>query len=237
MSFVDRLDSERGRRLSTWGLRLFALLAAAVAWTLVTLDQIEPEHERVLNVGVVYDTPENFVLLRRPDQVQIAVRGPETAVRSLNPFQVSIVVQPQPQLGPQELPLQPSQVQLPLNLSVTSIDPEALSLELDQAQTREIRVEPRMTGEPAAGAVVVAATSDPAQVVVRGSQRLLSSMDSVTTTPISLDGHALDFSETAVVVSGQPTGIQIVGPQLVQVNIDLEVPVAAGNGTQGTGDE
>ncbi len=236
MSLSDQFNGERGQRLSTWGLRLFAVLAALIAWTLVTLDQIEPVHERVLNVGVVYDTPQGYVLLRRPDQVQIAVRGPESAVRSLNPFQVSIVVQPEAQLGPQEVPLQPSQVQLPLNLSVTSIDPEALSLELDQVETRPILVKPRLAGEPAAGAVVVSATSDPASVTVRGSRRLLASMDSVTTTPISLDGHALDFSETAVVVSGQPTGIQIVGPQLVQVEIDLEVPVGAG-GVQGAEDE
>lgn len=218
------LDGERSRRLATWGLRLFAVGAALVAWTLVTLDQIEPENERVLNVGVVYDTPDDHILLRRPDQVQIAVRGPESVVRHLNPFQVSVLVQPVAQLGPQEVPLHPDQVQLPPELTVTSFDPGTLSLELDSAETRRISVEPRIIGEPAGGALIAGATSDPASVLVRGSQRLLASMNSVTTTPVDLDGHALDFSETAVVVSGQPTGIQIIGPQLVQVDVDLEIP-------------
>lgn len=227
MSTGDALDGERSRRLATWGLRLFAIGAALVAWTLVTLEQIEPENERVLNVGVVYDTPDGYILLRRPDQVQIAVRGPESVVRHLNPFQVSVLVQPAAQLGPQEVPLHPDQVQLPPELAVTSFDPEALSLELDSDETRRISVEPRLVGEPAAGAVVLGVTSDPASVLVRGSQRLLASMNAVTTTPVSLEGHAIDYTETAVVVSGQPTGIQIIGPQLVQVVVDLEVPVSS----------
>lgn len=226
MSTGGALDSERSRRLATWGLRLFAIGAALVAWTLVTLEQIEPENERVLNVGVVYDTPDGYILLRRPDQVQIAVRGPESVIRRLNPFQISVLVQPAAQLGPQEVPLHPDQVQLPPELAVTSFDPEALSLELDSAETRRISVEPRLVGEPAAGAVVLGVASDPASVLVRGSQRLLASMNAVTTTPVSLEGHAIDYTETAVVVSGQPTGIQIIGPQLVQVVVDLEVPVS-----------
>lgn len=225
MSGGPFLNGERSRRLATWGLRLFAIGAAMVAWTLVTLDQIEPENERVLNVGVVYDTPDGYILLRRPDQVQIAVRGPESVIRRLNPFQISILVRPAAQLGPQEVPLHPEQVQLPPALTVTSFDPEALSLELDSAETRRISVQPRFVGEPAAGATVRNVTSEPATVLVRGSQRLLASMHAVTTTPVDLSGHALDFSETAVVVSGQPTGVQIVGPQLVQVIVDLEVPV------------
>lgn len=217
-------------RLSIWGLRVFAIGAALGAWTLVTLEQVEPENERVLNVGVVYDPPEGFVLLRRPGEVQIAVRGPESVVRNLNPFQVSILAQPSPSVGPQEIPLDPSQVQLPPELTVTSLDPEVLSVELDRQATQRVAVDPRLVGEPAAGAVVVSVTSDPATVMVRGSERLLASLSSVTTTPINLDGHALDFSEAAVVVSGQSTALQIIGPQLVQVSIDLKVPVAAGTG-------
>lgn len=217
-------------RLGTWGLRLFAVGAAVGAWTLITLEQVEPENERVLNVGVVYDPPEGYVLLRRPGEVQIAVRGPESIVRNLNPFQVSILAQPKPGVGPQEIPLDRSQVQLPPELTVTSLDPEALSVELDRQATRRVTVEPRLVGEPAAGAVVVSAASEPPTVMVQGSERLLASLNSVTTTPIDLDGHALDFSEAAVVVSGQSTALQIIGPQLVEVSVVLDVPLAAGGG-------
>ncbi len=218
------------RRLATWGLRLFAITAALIAWTLVTLERAEPRSERVLNVGIVYDLPENFVLLRRSTEVQIAVEGNESAVRQLNPSQVSILVRPEAVLGTQEIPLDASQVQLPANMEVTSVDPATLNLELDRESSKLVTVEPRLVGEPAAGALVVAASSDPATVQVRGSERLLDSLNSVATSPVRLDGHALDFLETAAVVSSQPTAIQIVGPQLVQVRVDLEVPVAGDNG-------
>ncbi len=218
-------------RMGVWGLRLFAAVAALVAWTLITLERTEPQNERVLNVDVVYDSPEGFVLLRRPGQVQIAVRGSESAVRTLNPFQISILVTPEPRLGPQEIPLDASTVQLPPEMTVTSLDPETLSVELDREATREATVKPRLIGEPAAGAVVIQATSDPATVILRGSERLLNSLDFVPTSPITLDGHALDFSETASIVSGQPTALQIVGPQLVQVTVELQVPAGGDNGS------
>ena len=61
-------------------------------------------------------------------------------------------------------------------------------------------ITPRLTGEPAAGALTQEALVQPPTALVRGPESRIDQMPSLTTTPISLDGHALDFEERAGVI-------------------------------------
>ncbi len=64
-------------------------------------------------------------------------------------------------------------------------------------------------------------------VLVRGPKSLIDELGPLSTTPIDLTGHALDFETQAAVVAPDPL-ITVLQPRIVSVRIPLEIP---GTGT------
>lgn len=211
-----------------WGLRLLAVFIAGLMWFFVTVDTFEAQSIKVIDSTVSYDVPEGFVILEPIDRVKVTVRGAASTVRTLNPFQVDLFVElPDAKKGTVGVNLTPAHVALADNLEVLSIEPNQITLTLDTEETGMLPVDPELVGEPAAGAVVQQPSVDPPLVVVRGPSSRLTRIKSVTTTPVRLDGHALDFYEQAVVVSTDPL-VKIVQPAVVTVHVPLQIPGANG---------
>ena len=218
--------------LGTWGLRLLALVLAVLSWVFVTLENIEPESQRAIDTTIRYDSPDGFILLDPPDDVRITVRGPASVLRGLNPLQVDVSVSNiKAEKGTQSIQLQSSNVFLPGDLEIVSIEPAAFNLVLDRQVRRMLPSTPRLSGEPAAGAIAQEPVVQPSTALVRGPESRINEMGSLTTTPISLDGHALDFWEDAGVISEDPT-IQVLDPRPVRVTIQMLIP-EAGEGSSG----
>jgi YbbR domain-containing protein len=210
--------------LGTWGLRLLALALAILTWVYVTVGKQEPVSVKAIDTTIRYDSPDGFILLDPPEDVRVTVRGKASELRNLNPFQVDVSVEVTPAKGTYEVQLNSQNVFLPGDLEIVSIEPSVISLALDREVTRMLPVHPRLTGEPAAGAVALSATVTPARVPVRGPESRINQIASLTTTPISLDGHALDFEERAGVVSEDRT-VQVL-QAVVTVRIPMQIPSA-----------
>lgn len=218
--------------LGTWGLRLLALVLAVLSWVFVTLENIEPDSQRAIDTTIRYDSPDGFILLDPPDDVRVTVRGPASELRGLNPLQVDVSVSNiKAEKGTQSIQLQASNVFLPGDLEIVSIEPASFNLVLDRQVRRMLPITPRLTGEPAAGAIAQEPVVQPSTALVRGPESRINEMASLTTTPISLTGHALDFSEDAGVISEDPT-IQVLDPRPVRVTIRMLIP-EAGEGSSG----
>jgi hypothetical protein len=127
------------------------------------------------------------------------------------------------------VPLGPDNVLTPEDLEVVSVEPNYLRLELDREVKRLLPVVPALSGEPAAGAVAAQARVSPPSILVSGPESLLRQVDSLSTSPISLDGHALDFEESVLVISPDPL-ISFLQPSVVSVSVAMEQPDVSGNG-------
>ena len=216
---------------SIWGLRAVALVLAILAWMLITFEQREPESVKVLNTTIRYDIPTGFMLLEPPGSARVTVRGKASSLRNLNPFQVDVFVElTTAEKGTYSEPLTRESVFLPDDVEIVSIEPSLLSLVLDREVTRMLPVSPRTSGEPAAGAISLGATVIPPRVPVRGPESRISSIAALSTTPVNLDGHAIDFEERAGVISEDPT-IQILQP-VVTVRIPLRIPSTGDGGSR-----
>ena len=212
-----------------WALRLLALFLAILSWGSVTLEQREPESQKVIDTTIRYESPAGLILLDAPQDVRLTVRGRASELRGLNPFDVDVSVEMRDaQEGSQTVQLTGEDVFLPGDLEIVSIEPNVLSLTLDREVERFLQVTPRLVGEPAAGAIVRDPVVVPRRVRVRGPQSRISLITSLSTTPISLDGHALDFEERAGVISEDPT-VHVLEPA-VTVRVPLVIP-AAGEGS------
>lgn len=217
-------------RRSLWGLRLLALGLAVLAWFLATAERRESRTDTTfVEPFINYTTSEQMMVLRSVEKVRIGIRGTSSQIQNLNPFQVSVGVDLRDaEKGAREVTLTPRDVVLREGLEVVSIEPQSFVVELDRVVQQIRPVEPNLVGEPAAGAVVLSAEVVPPQVLISGPESLVGNLQTLVTSPVRLDGHALDFDERAQVVSPN-SQIQIVQPVVVTVRVALEVPTMGGS--------
>ena len=216
--------SERWR---DWGLRLLALGIATGIWFNASVEDRLVSSEKVVEAAVSYNRPRGFMVINPVPNVNVRLSGSKKAIRQLIPYMVSVQVElSQRQVGLVTVPLTPENVLLPNGLEVVSIEPNAVQLDLEREVTQRLPVFPKLVGEPAAGSTVGEPEVFPNQVLVTGPEPMLARIDSLSTRPLSLDGHALTFDETVAVVPPDPL-IQIVQPTQVTVRVPMQQPTVA----------
>lgn len=211
---------------NNWGLRLLALALAVLAWSFLGVGQREQTNETTVEPFVTYRLPEDYMLLDSQDRVRVRLQGPASRIAGLNPFQVSVEVELRDrELGSHEIVLISDYVIAPAGLEVTSIEPNVLTVKLDREVSELRPIDVQLIGEPAAGAVAREPTVFPIQALITGPESRVSQLTALSTTPISLDGHALDFDTQARVISSDPL-IRVIEPSMVNVNVRLDIPNA-----------
>ena len=212
-----------------WALRAVALAVAFASWFFITsernADQSETS-ETTIEPSVQYSNlpSDELIVLDPVLRVQVRLRGQSNLISALNPAQVSVVVDLRDaQQGVTEVPLGAINVERPQGLEVLSIEPNLLRLEIDRVLNEVRPVVARLEGEPAAGAVAGTPEVLPPTVLVRGPQSILVNVESLSTRPVQLDGHALDFEEQVIVVSPSPL-VQVIQPRVVTIRVPLEIP-------------
>jgi YbbR domain-containing protein len=206
-------------------LRLTALGLAILLWLFVTVERRgERPAEKVVEATVTYNPPPGMMILDPVERVRVRLRGSDRAIRRINPFQIDVqVVVPASREGAVEVQLQPDNVLMPAGLEVVSLEPNVLRLHVDQEVRRLVPVEVPLVGEPAAGArLAKAPRPTPDEVLVTGPSKLVSALEAIRTNPISLDGHAFDFSESTLLISPDP--LLQVQTQVVSVFVPMQQP-------------
>jgi YbbR domain-containing protein len=211
----------------TWSLRLLALGIAIGVWFSVSFEDREALTERLVEASVSYNRPRGFVILDPVPTVNVRLRGSSKLVRQLNPYQVDVQVElAQTEPGTVNVNLGPENVLMPEGLEVVSLEPNTIRVELEREMTQRLPVVPHLVGEPAAGAVADEPEVFPNQVLVTGPESLLAKIQSLSTRPVNLNGHALTFEETVAVVPPDPL-IQVVQPSKVSVRVPIRQPEPA----------
>lgn len=213
------------RRVRLGALRMTALALAVLLWLWVTVERRgERPAEKVVDATVTYNPPPGMMILDPQGTVRVRLRGSERAIRRVNPFQIDVqVVVRADREGPVEVRLQPEDVMMPEGVEVVSLEPSVLRLHVDQEVRRLLPVEVPLVGEPAAGAQLAGRPRvTPAEVLVTGPRKVVSRLSAVRANPISLDGHALDFQESALLVSPDPL-LQL-QTQVVSVTVPMQQP-------------
>ncbi len=78
-------------------------------------------------------------------------------------------------------------------------------MDLEREVSQRVPVVPRFAGKPVAGSAIGEPEVSPNQVLVTGPEPMLARLDSLSTRPINLEGHALTFEERVEVVPPRPT--------------------------------
>jgi YbbR domain-containing protein len=216
--------SERTRAWGDWGLRLLALGIAAGIWFNASVEDRLVSSEKVVEANVIYNKPRGFIILNQLRSVNVRLLGSRRAIRQVSPYQVDVQVELSPrQEGAITINLDSDDVLAPEGLEVVSIEPSSIQVVLEREITERVPVAPQIEGKPAGDARAGEPEVFPNQVLVTGPRSMVSRLESLTTDPISLDGHSATF-EVQVPVPSPDALIQIAPPSQVTVRIPIQTP-------------
>jgi len=123
-----------------------------------------------------------------PDTVAVQLRGPlSRALDPRTPLEVLLDLS-NAQPGTNSYPINAGDIPLPSEVEVVSIEPSAISLELERRQTLIVSVRPVIDGMPAPGFEVGSVRIAPVQVPVQGPESRLADLEFIETEPVSVEG-------------------------------------------------
>lgn len=201
---------------------LVALVSAFLLWYALAAQRSENISVRGVKARLtLVNIPRDLMLTSAvPDTVALQLRGPLTrALDSASPPEVLLDLS-EARPGLNSFQINERDVPLPAEVEVVSIDPPAITLELERQETRVVQVQPAIEGEPAPGFVLLGVRVIPPQYTVQGPESLLLALEFLATTPISIEGAAGPVETIVQPVLPDPL-LRGLGAGPVQVIIDI----------------
>jgi len=170
------------------GLKTMAVLIAAGLWFIVAGEHVV---ERSMRVPLEFrNIPAGTEIVGDPPaSVDVRLRGSSGLLSKLQPGEVVVTLDLHAaRKGMRLFHIQPDQVERPYGISVSQVQPPTLSLDLQPTSSRTVRIIPALEGDPAAGYVVRAVRSEPAEVEIVGPEEYLKQVGEATTEPVNIEG-------------------------------------------------
>jgi YbbR domain-containing protein len=170
---------------------LVALIAAFLLWYALAAQRIENISVRGVKARLtLVNIPRDLILTSNvPDTVSLQLRGPLTrALDSSNPPEVLLDLS-DARPGLNSYPINERDIPLPADVEVVSVDPLAITLELELQATRVVPVRPSIEGIPAPGFEIAGVRVVPAQYPIQGPESMVQALEFIDTSPpISVEG-------------------------------------------------
>jgi YbbR domain-containing protein len=172
-----------------FSLKFLSLLLATGLWFTIARDE-QPAEVAIRAPIVFQHVPEKLEISTESiPEAQIRVRGPERTIRQLKINEVQAEIDlTGVKSGERSFDLTSQQVRHPRDVEIKQIVPSQLRLAFDTRLTREVPVNPRVTGIFASGEEIVKKDCDPARVTISGPRRHVERIDAATTDPIDATG-------------------------------------------------
>ena len=213
--------------LQRWHLKVLALGLAFAVWVAVTGEGRGVQDFRV-PVDVVTGS-QTALAGPAPTNVTVRLRGPESLLRRLDPYDLAVRVDVRDGVGgDRTIPLTARNVTgVPLDVEVALIEPDRLRLAVARKKKRDLPVAATLVGKPPRGYQVYRAVARPESLSVEGPETKLSAAGKLSTDPIRVDGKTEAFvARVAAVADGADLRVVDTRPLAVTVYIDL-APVDA----------
>lgn len=198
-------------------LKLVSLFVAVVGWMYVQGGQVV---EARIRAELVWSFPEGLVAVDPPPStIAIVVEGARSATRQAQgmrfviPVDLTQAVRGETRVDFAALPVEG----LPKGVSLIGTAPAGAAVVLDLEQSRKVRVEPVVVGDPAEGYEVATTTVDPRVVEVRGARAAVAGLTFVRTKPIEATGLSAELDQP--VELDLPPGIEVASGTSVRARL------------------
>lgn len=219
--------------LGDWKNRVVALAFAGLTWWVIS-DLTDGVSDPIA-VPVRVELPDPYVLVSPVNPgVELVVSGPKGLVNEVVYNREKMVGRHRIELTQQQMdlldlddleirePIRPADFPLPPGVEVR-VQPERLWLKLARKVSGSLVVDPRFTGQPAAGHRIARVAVAPSEIQVRVPAKVFQSHSTVATEPIDLSGREGPFSvDRRLVPVLDDIPIPYTGTVRVQVDIEPE---------------
>ncbi|MCP3982522.1 MAG: hypothetical protein GY716_24745 [bacterium] len=206
--------------ISNWPLKLLAFALAFAIWVTVT-----GEHRIVKDFPVPLEldlSASRIVTVDLPNTVTVRLRGSESLMRRVDSLPMELKVDLQDvDPGERDVLLGESDLLgVPRGVEVEFIDPDRLSLEIEQRTYRELPVDLTFLGQPPEGFAFYDAAVTPTRLTVEGPESEVEPLQQLSTNPIRLDQRRQPFDlEVGVVPDG--ANVRVVDPSPLRVHVEV----------------
>jgi YbbR domain-containing protein len=208
--------------IHNFGLKFVSLLLATGMWFIISRDE-QPAEVAIRAPIVFQHVPQDLeISAESVPQAQIRVRGPERMIRQLGLNEVQAEIDlAGVKSGERTFDLTSHQVRRPRDIEVVQIVPSQLHLAFDTRLTREVPVNPRVTGVFANGEEIVKKDWDPQRVTISGPRRHVEQIDAATTDPIDATGTSGTAVFNTNVYVADPL-VQVEQPASIRVTVIVQ---------------
>ncbi len=203
------------------GLKVLAFAAALFLWFLVKGGQ---PADRLVSARIEFrDLPRGLVVVSRSDgAVLLRLQGPKRLLGSTELDEVAVsLASRELREGTNVIALAPGDILgAPRGVEVVEVSPRSFRLQVEALVQREVRVQPRIEGDPRPGFVVRGIRFEPRAVKIAGPRGEVRGITQAHTVPVSVAGRAEGFStQTALEPVGQQ--VKFVDETPIRVSIDI----------------
>ncbi|MEE4272735.1 MAG: CdaR family protein [Thermoanaerobaculales bacterium] len=178
---------------------IIALVTAVLLWYGLAGQQNQNISVRGVKASLtLVNMPRELVLTSSvPDTISLQLRGPLNKSLDATAGREVYLDLSDARPGTSSYTIDASGIPLPTDVEVVSIEPAAITLELERLVNGNVLLEPVVEGVPAPGFVIGEVKISPIQVNIQGPESRVNALERVETTPVSIEG-ATGPTETAV---------------------------------------
>jgi YbbR domain-containing protein len=205
-----------------WGTKLLALGITLVLWMAVT-DLNKPRTIRTA-VQLNFIRPNNLDISNEPPRtIDVELTGSRERLNNMKLFDLvaTVDISDNP-AGERVVRLNNANVhmELPDGVRIDSFKPATIQVRLEPNLERQLPVQIKLEGQPAAGFEIVRSASQPEVITVRGPASMVETLQQAPTERISVEGRKGNFTALGVAIAISDSRIEVVNP-LVDVSIEI----------------
>ena len=212
--------------LHNFGIKLLSLALSVGLWLAVASD---PSAEVAVDVPIVFrNIPENLeISSENVPRAQIRVRGPQRAVRRLQPADIYTEIDLSGmQAGEHTFDLTAQQIHQPRELAIVQVVPHTVHLLSDPPIPSPVPVRPRSLGNFAAGYQIGRLEAEPPSITISGPRKRVEAVEAAITAPPDASG-TMDRATFVRHAYDSATLVTLLTPNPVRVTATVERPPAA----------
>ena len=218
--------------LHNLAVKIAAFFLALILWAYVTGDSLPVEEQPNIrrsytNVALEWlNLDDELAITKITEEVDVVLNGNKDVLDEITPRTLRVFVDLR-NLGPGRHRLTPVVPDVPKGVSVASINPAQVEVDLETIESHQMQVEVDVTGSQAEGYIRGEIEIVPDAVFVSGARSYLNQVDRVRTIVNinNADGNLTEVvSVSAVDISGQVVEGVKVTPSLVEVFIPIALP-------------
>ncbi|UCH82427.1 MAG: YbbR-like domain-containing protein [Nitrospiraceae bacterium] len=180
-------------------LKLASLIMAIILWFFVILSG---RSERTIDIPVNFvNLPPKLEVVDSPQTVRITIEGRESILKDLKAGSVHALIDlSEVKTGKSFITITRDNIELTKMLAIKNIDPETVSLMIEDQLSKQVNVIPDIVGTPEKGYAIVEVISSPKSIIIEGPKSLVRKIRRVKTEPIDINDINADLTYRANLV-------------------------------------